>query len=426
MSSPEYYISKAGDVEGPFNQEQVLEMHRTGQVSSEVLTAVAGEQDWKPLKDQLGPLLAGSPVASAPPALPPASRTFLSGPVLVDGKVVNGTQGKTVDQIVDEVSQGGRFVVFQYAFSIVVMSFRRSSAITYLPPGDSGVSKAFGWSLLSFCFGWWGIPWGIFYTLSSIFRNTAGGVDVTEPILSHYLNQDEADRLVRARPKLATGSLWGLRALFLLGPVVVLTVIGALVSVADAGREARMAAMPGYAASKMAKTFISGSLVAGGNTPAAKTAASKVSMFLHEFRETAFDTSVKGVAKLKEKPFRVWCEEHPTHALFIVEIPELRRYDDESKTGMAMVSWIGAQTAAEELALKTSAKFAVAIRGDYLYDRLLSGSYPQQDLEKIDDRLPPDVKVQDSSVEEAMLSYFAATTTSGESATGGEKSVKQP
>jgi hypothetical protein len=277
MSSPEYYISRTGEVDGPYSQEKLLEMHRSGTIDSEVLTVAAGEQDWKPLKDQLGSVLAVSPVASVPPALPPISAASLSVPMLVDGKVVNGTQGKTVEQIVSEVAQGGRFVVFQYAFSIIVMSFKRSSAITYLAPGDSGTSKAFGWSLLSFCFGWWGIPWGIFYTISAIFRNTGGGVDVTEPLMSHYLGQVEADRLVKARPKLATGGLWGLRALFLMGPAAFITGGVALTSQEAAEREARMAAMPGYAASQVAESFIKHSSVqSGGNTSTAKMTTTKI------------------------------------------------------------------------------------------------------------------------------------------------------
>ena len=415
MSSTEYYISRTGEVDGPYSQEKLLEMHRSGAITSEVLTVAAGEQDWKPLKEhltslsgQMPPALPAIPVATAVTAAPATSSAHLNVPMLVDGKVVNGTQGKTVEQIMSEVAQGGRFVVFQYAFSIIVMSFKRSCAITYLPPGDSGTGKAFGWSLLSFCVGWWGIPWGIFYTISAIFRNTGGGVDVTEPLMSHYLGEAEADRLVKARPKLATGGLWGLRALFLLGPVVVITAFGAVMSQVDVEREARMAAMPGYAASKVAKSFIQSSTAqSGGNTSAAKAAAGGVSTMLHEFRETAFDTSVKGVAKLKVKPFRVWCEERPGHILFIVEIPELRRYDSESKDAMAVVSWIAAQTAATQLAAGENAKFAVAIRGDYIYDRLLSGTYPQKDLDKIEERLPPEVKVETSGVEEAMLPYFA-------------------
>jgi hypothetical protein len=110
-----------------------------------------------------------------------------NGPCVVDGKVVSGTEGKSVAQITHEVAHGGRFVVFQYAFSVIVMSFRRSSGIVYLAPGQAGVGPALGWSMFSCMFGWWGIPWGIFYTIGAIFRNTGGGIDVTEPVMAGFL-----------------------------------------------------------------------------------------------------------------------------------------------------------------------------------------------------------------------------------------------
>jgi hypothetical protein len=33
--------------------------------------------------------------------------------------------------------------------------------------------------VVSFFLGWWGIPWGIFYTAESLYTNFTGGKDVT-------------------------------------------------------------------------------------------------------------------------------------------------------------------------------------------------------------------------------------------------------
>ena len=38
---------------------------------------------------------------------------------------INGIQGMAADQLNFELQRGGRFVVFQYAISVIVMSFRR-------------------------------------------------------------------------------------------------------------------------------------------------------------------------------------------------------------------------------------------------------------------------------------------------------------
>ena len=42
---------------------------------------------------------------------------------------IKGIDGMTVAQIQEEVANGGKFVLYTYCISIVVMSFRRPSAI---------------------------------------------------------------------------------------------------------------------------------------------------------------------------------------------------------------------------------------------------------------------------------------------------------
>ena len=52
-----------------------------------------------------------------------------------------GIEGMTVQQVQDAVSRGGRFVIYQYCFSIIVMTFRRGSDIHFVPPGKSAAAK---------------------------------------------------------------------------------------------------------------------------------------------------------------------------------------------------------------------------------------------------------------------------------------------
>ena len=94
-----------------------------------------------------------------------------------------GAEGLTRDQIHREVLQGARFVVFQYCFSLVVMSAKRPSDIYYIRPTESAIVKGLTFTALSLLAGWWGIPWGPIYTVQSVWINSFGGRDVTPEVI---------------------------------------------------------------------------------------------------------------------------------------------------------------------------------------------------------------------------------------------------
>jgi predicted amidophosphoribosyltransferase len=100
---------------------------------------------------------------------------------------INGLEGISVQQLADELRRGGRFVMFDYVISVLVVTFRRSSAIYYLRPGESALGKGFQYILLTFFLGWWGIPFGLIYTPIAIIRNLSGGRDVTKEIMNTAL-----------------------------------------------------------------------------------------------------------------------------------------------------------------------------------------------------------------------------------------------
>lgn len=102
----------------------------------------------------------------------------------------NGKQGGSMARIVGidhltnaeinaAVEQGARFVVYHYTISIIVMTFRRSSAAHFVPAGSSAVVKGLPYTLLTLVAGWWGIPWGPIYTIGSLAKNLSGGENVT-------------------------------------------------------------------------------------------------------------------------------------------------------------------------------------------------------------------------------------------------------
>ncbi|HVX51447.1 MAG TPA: hypothetical protein VHB48_14880 [Chitinophagaceae bacterium] len=100
---------------------------------------------------------------------------------------VKNIDGLTVDQVKDEIANGGKFVYFQYTVSIVVMTFRRSSDIYFIKSDEKAVAKGLPYTLMSFFLGWWGIPWGPVYTIQSLSTNLGGGKDVTAQILPNLL-----------------------------------------------------------------------------------------------------------------------------------------------------------------------------------------------------------------------------------------------
>lgn len=370
----ELYVSRAGTIEGPFPIEKIREMLQQGQLSSTDLGAAPGAADWSPLSELLG--LAAAPAApSAPPQIPQRpSHSPLDQQFMMDGRIIPGTQGKSARKIADEIAAGGRFVLFQYAISLIVITFRRSSPIVYLAPGQSGVLPAFGWSMIPLFFGWWGIPWGPIYSIGALWRNSAGGVDVTEPILAQLVGPQQADLMIRMRPKHKTGALWGLRALFL-SPLILIPVLMMLAAAASSKQEQERAKQPGYAEYKKAENYVGSWSGADGkgNTAKATEAAETFTNVLKAYRSMAVSESKSKKTTGSKDHFITWCEVQGNRCLFIVHVPDLRRFQDDAKTAIAEGAWLAAQVSSKKLDLPVNAELAVALRGDILYDRLITG-----------------------------------------------------
>jgi hypothetical protein len=97
---------------------------------------------------------------------------------------IKNLEGMTTDDINRELKNGGKFVVYQYCISIIVMTFKRNSDIYFVKAGHKLFQPSLGFSLLTFVCGWWGIPWGPIYSIGSIYTNLTGGKDVTQEILN--------------------------------------------------------------------------------------------------------------------------------------------------------------------------------------------------------------------------------------------------
>jgi len=102
------------------------------------------------------------------------------------GTRIRGLEGLTTDQVNFELQRGAKFVLFQYCFSVVVMTFRRGSDIYFVRSGESAITKGLPFTLLSVVVGWWGIPWGPIWTIGSCVTNFRGGKDVTAEVIASF------------------------------------------------------------------------------------------------------------------------------------------------------------------------------------------------------------------------------------------------
>jgi hypothetical protein len=92
----------------------------------------------------------------------------------------DGVDGMTTEQVLQGVNSGGRFVVFEYCVSVILMTSKApTNKVYYIPPGTKTYSKSLPFTLCTLLFGWWGIPWGPIYTISALATNLRGGKDVT-------------------------------------------------------------------------------------------------------------------------------------------------------------------------------------------------------------------------------------------------------
>jgi hypothetical protein len=95
-----------------------------------------------------------------------------------------GIEGMAQMSIQDEINRGGKFVIYTYCISIILISFKRSSNIYFIKYREGAVKKGLQFTLLSALLGWWGIPWGPIYTVGALITNLGGGKDVTEEVMN--------------------------------------------------------------------------------------------------------------------------------------------------------------------------------------------------------------------------------------------------
>ncbi|HEV7330774.1 MAG TPA: hypothetical protein VGN63_07035 [Flavisolibacter sp.] len=101
---------------------------------------------------------------------------------------VRGIKGLTVAQVQNEIARGGRFVQYTWCVSLLVVTFRYPSAVYFIRRDENAFVKGLPFTIITLLLGWWGIPYGVFYTLRAIYTNIEGKC-VTEPVMKHLYRQ---------------------------------------------------------------------------------------------------------------------------------------------------------------------------------------------------------------------------------------------
>lgn len=160
-----------------------------------------------------------------PPHQPESSLQNVVPVLAASGISMGSVLAMTLEDLESAVANGARFVRFPYCFSVIILSFRRAF-VHYLPPGVSGGGPAWAAAAISGTVGWWGFPWGIIFSIGSLFTNALGGSDITRDIMTSLTTPQRAGQLLAMRPPVKAGAgIWGLRAFLLL---IVLTPLLAL------------------------------------------------------------------------------------------------------------------------------------------------------------------------------------------------------
>ncbi|MBN8565629.1 MAG: hypothetical protein J0M25_02680 [Flavobacteriales bacterium] len=108
--------------------------------------------------------------------------------------LIKNIDGLSVSQIKELVNRGGKFVIFPYTISFIIMTLKRSSDIYFVRKEENSFKYSYSYVLINFIIGWWGLPWGPIYTIGAIYNHIIGGKDVTAIVLSELIQNDpEAD-----------------------------------------------------------------------------------------------------------------------------------------------------------------------------------------------------------------------------------------
>lgn len=377
-----FFILRRGQKLGPYPDGAVEEMHAQGELRAGDLVCHEGEQSWLPVskflehRQQRAEGMAvtveieGESVAAG--ASVPSKTSFLR-------RSVGETDAATLTESEREVIAGGRFLAYEYCWSLVV-SFKHTSAPVLVRAGDDGFGAALRYSLISVFLGWWGVP-GPVWAFTTLRHNARGGHDVTLETLTRQVGHARAAAACARRSSSAQAGA-ALRALG--GMMVALSLavclgVGWLVWAFAHGDLGEPAPGPGakeFDAANRALVEAKRSAIFG-NVPRALEVADSFNKslggsYLDLVRQAAGATG----AQTNRVVISTFCELHEDRMVFLVRVADLQKFPANQIKQLADEAWRAASLALTETkAGFTGLRVAVGLSSTSKYEQVLTGRY---------------------------------------------------
>ncbi len=378
-----FFVLRRGQKLGPYPDSAVEAMSARGELRAGDLVCYEGEQNWLPVSRfmehrqqrattvEVIPESEGEaePSASAPS---PSKTSFLR-------RSVEETDEATLTDAEREVIAGGRFVLFEYCWSLL-LSFKHTSPPVLVRAGDDGGGAALRYSLISFCFGWWGIP-GPVWVISTLRHNAQGGRDVTLETLTRQVGHARAAaacarRQASAEPGVLLRGLGGMMASLSLALWLGIGWVVWAFAHGDLGEPA-----PGPGAQEFEKANLP--LVEAKQSSFFANVSKALELgdlFNRGVRESylALARENPGIEGMETNNVSIssYCELHQDRVVFLVLIPGLQKLPQALRNRLADDAWRVSSHALTELkAGFTDLRVAVGVRSAGKYDQVLMGRY---------------------------------------------------
>lgn len=376
-----FFILRRGQKLGPYPDGAIEEMSAAGELKAGDLVCYEGEQNWQPVsrflehrhqRAEAGAGEAEAESADAATAPSPSKTSFLR-------RSVEETDEATLTEAEREVIAGGRYLVFEHCWSLLI-SFKHQSPPVLVHAGDDGFGPALKYSLISFCFGWWGIP-GPIWVFTTLRHNARGGRDATLETLTRQVGHARAAAAcARHRTSAPPGALMSGLGLMMTGLSLALWLgLGWLVWAVAQGRIGEPARGPGTAEFELADRKITEAregLMLGNTLKAIDLAHAFSKAFGDAYLAEARARPEAAVAGTNSAVFTTFCETHQDRVIFLVRVPGLQKASEATRRRLADHAWRATSAALTgEKAGFTGLRVALGVRSAGKYDQVLVGRY---------------------------------------------------
>jgi hypothetical protein len=166
---------------------------------------------------------------------------------------------------------------------------------------------------------------------------------------------------------------------------------------------------------------------ASGNSDDAKKLAGEMSDLMLKLRNEDFSQSKEKSWLDTHEEFKTYCELRSNECVFLVHVPELRRFDKAAHDELGKEAWEAAQAVlAKEHIGSPGMKLAVGLRGIVLYDRVMIG---RRVAEVTDDNTGLDQTEKNTSAERLLYDWFepvAVNSPADDGVGDSSKDIKAP